>query len=256
MHHTHAAPAAAARGLDDHRVADGACNLDNLLRVGGQCAFRPRHTGHARLDHGLFGRDLVAHDADRLRRRPDEDKTAALDALGKIGVLAQEAVTGVDRLGVGDFSGRDDRRHVQVAQRRRRRADAHRLVGQLDVLGVAVGLGIDHHRLDAHLAAGALDAQGDLAAVGDQDFFEHAGQEFGRTLPERARATQGFAKRTPRIRLRRSAGVPCRPHGRETRPFLGPSKPTQVGLEPRDSAPLRGGGVAASGVVDISLAGR
>jgi hypothetical protein len=36
-----------------------------------------------------------------------------------------------------------------------------------------VGLGIDHHGLDAQLAAGALDAQGDLAAVGDQNLLEH-----------------------------------------------------------------------------------
>jgi len=48
---------------------------------------------------------------------------------------------------------------------------------------------------------------------------------------------RGKPKQTLRIRLRRSASVPCEPHGRETRPFLGPSKPTQVGLEPRASAP-------------------
>src|SRR3546814_7836646 len=44
---------------------------------------------------------------------------------------------------------------------------------QAHVLGVAVGLGVHDHRLDAEFAAGALDAQRDLAAVGDQDFFKH-----------------------------------------------------------------------------------
>jgi hypothetical protein len=29
------------------------------------------------------------------------------------------------------------------------------------------------HRLDAEAVAGAQDAQGDFAAVGDEDFFEH-----------------------------------------------------------------------------------
>jgi len=29
--------------------------------------------------------------------------------------------------------------------------------------------------LDAHLAAGALNAQGDFATIGDEDFFEHDG---------------------------------------------------------------------------------
>ncbi len=55
-------------------------------------------------------------------------------------------------------------------------------------------------------------------------------------------------KRTPRIGLCPAASVPCRPNGRETRPFLSLSKPTQLGLEPRASAPLRGSGAAASGV--------
>jgi hypothetical protein len=79
----------------------------------------------------------------------------------------------MDGAGVGDFGGGDDRRHVQVAQCRGRRADADRFVGELDVLGVAVGLGIDGDRLDAHFAAGALDSEGDLATVRDEDFFKH-----------------------------------------------------------------------------------
>ena len=52
----------------------------------------------------------------------------ALHDLGEAGVLAQEPVAGVDGLGAGDLGGRDDRRHVQIALRRRRRADADALV--------------------------------------------------------------------------------------------------------------------------------
>ena len=169
----HAAPAAAARRLDDHRVADRPRRLDRLLRIVGQRAFGAGDARHARLDHRLLGRHLVAHDPDRLGRRADEGEAAALDALGEVGVLGQEAVAGMDRLGVGHLGGGDDRRHVEVALRGRRRADADRLVGELHVLRVAVGLRIDDDRLDAELAAGALDAQGDLAAVGDQDLLEH-----------------------------------------------------------------------------------
>ena len=40
------------------------------------------------------------------------------------------------------------------------------------VLRVAVGLGMDDDGLDAELAARALDAQRDLAAIGDQDLVE------------------------------------------------------------------------------------
>ena len=64
VHHTHAAPAAAACGFDDDRVAHRACNTANLHRIIRQLALRSRHTGHAGLDHRLLGRDLVAHDPD------------------------------------------------------------------------------------------------------------------------------------------------------------------------------------------------
>jgi hypothetical protein len=70
--------------------------------------------------------------------------------------------------------------HVEIALRGGRGPDADRLVGQLHVLGVSIGLGIDDDRLDAHLAAGALDSQRDLAAIGDQDLLEHAGRRFTR----------------------------------------------------------------------------
>jgi hypothetical protein len=105
VHHAHAAPAAAAGRLDDHRVADGARDLDDLLRVLGQRAVRTRHAGHAGGLHRILGRDLVAHQADGLGRGPMKTKPRLLDALGEIGVLGQEAVAGVDGLGVGDLGG-------------------------------------------------------------------------------------------------------------------------------------------------------
>ena len=79
----------------------------------------------------------------------------------------------MDGVDAGDGRGREDRRDVEVAVARRRRADADRLVGQPHMHGVAVGRRMDRHRLDAHLAAGAMDAERDLAAVGDQDLVEH-----------------------------------------------------------------------------------
>src|SRR5690606_2624093 len=123
--------------------------------------------------HGVLGRHLVAHQADGLRAWADEHETRLLDALGKVRVLGQEAVAGVDCLGVGDFGGRDDGRHVEVALRGGRGADADRLVGQADVLGLGVGGGMHGDGLDAELTAGPQDAQGDFPAVRDQDLLEH-----------------------------------------------------------------------------------
>ena len=50
----------------------------------------------------------------------------------------------------------------------------HRLVGHLDMHGIAIGVRIDGDRGNAHLARRLDDAAGDLATVGDQDLGEHA----------------------------------------------------------------------------------
>ncbi len=47
--------------------------------------------------------------------------------------------------------------------------------------GVAVGLGMDGDGGDAHLLAGAVNAKGDLATVGDEDFLEHRSRRYSMT---------------------------------------------------------------------------
>ena len=77
------------------------------------------------------------------------------------------------RLGAGLAAGLDDLVDQQIALGRGRRADQHGLVGHLDMQRVAVGLGIDRDRLDPHPAGSLDDPAGDLAAIGDQNSFEH-----------------------------------------------------------------------------------
>jgi len=79
----------------------------------------------------------------------------------------------MDRLGPGLPRRLHDGRHHEVALRRRRRADAHRLVGVADMETCGVGLGIDGDSTHTELPAGADHADGDLAPVGDQDLREH-----------------------------------------------------------------------------------
>ena len=175
VHHAHATTTAAACGLDDHRVANGLGNALDLCRIVRQFAVGTGHAGHASLDHGLLGRHLVTHDADGLGSRANELEAALFHTLGKVCVFRQEAVAGVDGLCICDFCRRDDGRHVQIAQRRWCWANTYGLIGQLDVLGITVCLGVDHHGLDAHLAASALDAQGDFTPIGNQNFLKHGG---------------------------------------------------------------------------------
>ena len=65
----------------------------------------------------------------------------------------------------------------EVGLRRRAGPEQVRLAGALDVLRVAVGLRVDGDGGDAELVERADDADGDLAAVGDQDLGEHAGAD-------------------------------------------------------------------------------
>jgi hypothetical protein len=168
----HALATAAGGRLDDHGKADLLRELERLVRVL-HGARRPRHDRHAHRRHRLARGGLVAHHADLLRRGADERDVGRGAGFRELRVLGQEAVARVDRVGAGDLGGRDDARDAQVRVARRRGADAHVVVGEAHVQGLAVRLGVDGDGLDAQLAARADDAQGDLAAVGDEDFLEH-----------------------------------------------------------------------------------
>ncbi len=79
----------------------------------------------------------------------------------------------MDGVGAGVNGGADDVGDVQVAVRGGAGTDADRVVGQADVQGVAVGGGVDGHRLDTQFLAGADDADGDFAAIGYENSLKH-----------------------------------------------------------------------------------
>ena len=136
-------------------------------------AFGARHHRNAKLLGGALGGDLVAHDADVFGTGADELDAMLGEDIGEAGVLRQEAVARMHGFGAGDLAGRDDGRNVEIAVARRRRADAHALVGQPHMHGIGVGGRMHGHRLDAEFAAGAQHAKGDFAPVGDEDLVEH-----------------------------------------------------------------------------------
>ncbi len=178
IHHAHAAPTPAGRRLDDDRVTDPPRNLRALRRFVRQRAIGTGHTWDAGLPHGLDRRYFVAHQADGLRARPDENEPALLDALGEIGVFRKESVAWMNRNRVSDLGGRDDSRHIEVALGGRRRSDADGFVRHGNVLEIAIDRRMNGHRLDTHRMAGAEDTQSDLTAIGNDDLFQggHGGR--------------------------------------------------------------------------------
>src|SRR5215813_5864098 len=90
-------------------------------------------------------------------------------------------MNGID---VGDLRRADDRRDIQIAARALRRADADRLIGESHMRAVAIGLGVNRDGLDPEFLAGGDDANGDFAAIGDQDLLKSYGWQ---TEPPRTR---------------------------------------------------------------------
>jgi hypothetical protein len=110
---------------------------------------------------------------------PDEGIAVGVDDLGEAGVFRQEAIAGVNGLGARNLAGGDNLRDVQIGLGRRGRADADAFIGQPHPHGASIGFGMDRDRGNAHFLARPMDAEGDLAAIGDEDFVEH-----GPAIPE------------------------------------------------------------------------
>ena len=192
----HAASATTGSSLEHHGVADFLGASERLVEAV-EDAFAAWNGGHACCRHGGLGGRLVAHGLDHLGGSSDEFDVIFTANLGELGILGEEAVSGMDGIRIGDFRSGDDIGDVEVALGTLGRADADGLIRKADVKAFRIRGGVHGHRLDAHLLARADDPQGDFATVGDQDFLEHVvnrwvgritpvprGREAGRTLPD------------------------------------------------------------------------
>ncbi len=175
--HAHAAAAAAGRRLDDHRIADLFGHRQAPLPASSSTPGDPGSTGTPISRMKARARSLTPIRRITSGRGPMNLMPEASQTSREAGVLAQEAVAGVDGIDVGDFGGADDGGHVQIAARALGRADADGLVGEAHVGAVAVGLGIDGDGLDSQFLAGADDANGNFAPVGDEDLLKRRGRQ-------------------------------------------------------------------------------
>ena len=86
-----------------------------------------------------LGLDLVAHQADVFSLRPDECDLVLFENIREPCVLGQKAVARMNGVRASNLASGDNRWNVEIAVPRRRRPDAHALIGELDVHCVFVG---------------------------------------------------------------------------------------------------------------------
>ncbi len=73
----------------------------------------------------------------------------------------------MDGLSISDFSGTDNCLHIEIALAAWRPTDTDTLISNLGVQSISIDIRMDGNRLDAKFLAGAYDAQGNFATIGD-----------------------------------------------------------------------------------------
>ena len=99
---------------------------------------------------------------------PIQISPASMHGLGEVGVLGEEAVAGVDRVGAGLRGGVEDLVEHEVGLGGRLAAERERLVGEPHVRRVGVRLGVHGHAGQPGVLGGPDHPDGDLTAVGDE----------------------------------------------------------------------------------------
>ncbi len=123
----------------------------------------------------------------------------------------------MDRLAAGGLGRGDERRDAEIALGGGRRADADRAVGEPHVERVLVRRRVDGDGLDAELVQRSDHADGDLAAVGDEDSVEHEAEP-SRPARRRARGRRRAARalRARPARARRAGRASARATSRRS----------------------------------------
>jgi hypothetical protein len=136
--------------------------------------------GHAAFFRQGAGGVLEAEIAHLRGCRAYENDAGGRAGFRETGVLAQEAVAGMDGPRLGAYGGRQDFLRVQIGCRGLRGPDAIGFIASRNVQGTGVRFRINGNGSYSHGTQCAGDAAGDFAAIGYQDFSEHASSFVGR----------------------------------------------------------------------------
>lgn len=97
--------------------------------------------------------------------------------LGKAGIFRQKAIAWVNRRDMAGEGSSNNVGNIEIAAATGGFANAHRLIGQLHMQGMAIYGGIDGNRCNAQFLTGTQNPQCNFATIGNQNFRKgHGGQ--------------------------------------------------------------------------------
>jgi len=168
---THATTTATSSGLDHDWKTDALRFFERGLGIDHD--FCPGSDGHAIRNRGGAGSGLVSHHRNHGGGWTDKGDAGSLTDFREAGIFRKETIAGMDGIGVSDLGGGDDAIRLEIRFLARARADADRVVGELDMHRIDIGFRVNGNGFDFEFAAGADDAEGDFTPVGNQNAFEH-----------------------------------------------------------------------------------
>ena len=204
VQHPHATPAAAVGRLDDNRQSEFRdAGAGFVQRCDRPCAALCERRAHAACEVACS--ELVAQGRNDGGRRADPDDPCIDHRLREGGVLRQEAIARMDGIRARRLGNRKDLGGIQIGLGRLIPAQGIGFIGGLREGGLAVAFGIDGDCRHPQITGGALDPQGDLATVGDQQAFHDdpfarvmVGAQKGRKRRKRNRVCGGHWARRDR----------------------------------------------------------
>ena len=133
-------------------------------------ALAARQHGDAVFLRQITRRRLVAKHVQGFRARPHEGDTRLAAGIGEIGILTQETIAGMNGVAVLFLGDGQDSRAIQISRHATAR-QGHGFVRLAQMQGCRFIPGIHRHRGDTQVSGGAQNANGDFAAIGDQQFL-------------------------------------------------------------------------------------
>ena len=145
--------------------------LDRVLGAG--------HQGSAHLLRDVAGSHLIAQLGNGLGGGANPGQARVNALLRELRVLRKETVAGVHSVSAGAESDFNELVHDQVGLCRGGAAESVGFIGELHVLGVAVGVSVDGDGLQALIAGCTNHADSNFTAVSDQNLADRAGVTAG-----------------------------------------------------------------------------